>query len=155
MTWIRIAAIGLTALLLSAQATKEDDLDSTFGKDSLVISADRDACWFFEMYIAGNRSQQMRGLMFVRDLPEFTGMIFVYREAAIHSMWMKNTYIPLDMLFVKGDGAVSSVASNTTPLSLESISSTEPVNFVIELNAGVAERLAIGEQSRIIFTNLD
>ena len=68
---------------------------------------------------------------------------------------MKNTYIPLDMLFIRGDGSVASVIENTTPLSLESRRSEEPVNFVLELNAGMAARLDIGEQSRIVFTNLD
>ena len=97
----------------------------------------------------------MRGLMHVRSLPEFTGMIFIYRQAGIRSMWMKNTYIPLDMLFIRGDGSVASVIENTTPLSLESRRSAEPVNFVLELNGGMAARLDIGEQSRIVFTNLD
>jgi len=83
------------------------------------------------------------------------GMIFVYRQADIHSMWMKNTYIPLDMLFIRGDGTISSVSANTVPLTLDSVGSIEPVNFVLELNAGVTAKHGIGTESRIIFTNLD
>ncbi|HEX9852471.1 MAG TPA: DUF192 domain-containing protein, partial [Woeseiaceae bacterium] len=66
------------------------------------------------------------------------------------SMWMKNTYIPLDMVFIRGDGRVSSVARNTEPLSLRSVSSTEPVNYVLELNAGVTQRLSIDAGSLLV-----
>lgn len=158
MTVLRIIAILSIGLMLSGQATErgfDDSLDDAFGKDTLIISADHHACWFFDIYVASNRAQQMRGLMFVRELPEFTGMIFIYRQAGIRSMWMKNTLIPLDMVFIRGDGAISSVSANTTPLSLESVSSIEPVNFVLELNAGVAAKLDIGSDSRVIFTNLE
>jgi uncharacterized membrane protein (UPF0127 family) len=158
MTSLRVTGIALAWLLLTAQTGDrgfDDTLDEAFGTDTLIISADRHACWFFDIYVAGNRAQQMRGLMHVRELPDFTGMIFIYQQAGIRSMWMKNTYIPLDMLFIRGDGTVSSVIENTTPLSLESRRSIEPVNFVLELNAGMAERLEIGDQSRIVFTNLD
>jgi len=158
MKTLQIATLLLAWLPLVAQtgdAGFKDSLDEAFGSDSVVIAANEHACWSFDMYVARNRAQQMRGLMFVRELPEFTGMIFVYRRADIRSMWMKNTLIPLDMLFVRGDGTVSSVIADTTPHSLDSRSSNEPVNFVIELNAGTAAKLGIGTESRIIFTNLD
>ena len=154
----RLAVIVLAWLALTAQTGDngfDDSLDEAFGRDTLIISADRHACWFFDIYVASTRAQQMRGLMHVRELPEFTGMIFIYAQAGIRSMWMKNTYIPLDMLFIRGDGTVANVIADTTPLSLESRRSAEPVNFVLELNAGVAARLDIGEQSRIVFTNLE
>lgn len=158
MKLVRIAGVLSAWLLLSAQAGDSgfsDTLDEAFGRDTLVISADEYACWFFDVYVASDRAQQMRGLMHVRDLPEFTGMIFIYRQAGVRSMWMKNTYIPLDMVFIRGDGSVSSVIANTTPLSLESRSAVEPVNYVLELNAGVTARLRIGAMSRIVFTNIE
>lgn len=158
MMALRLAGIALAWLLLTGQTGDsgfDDTLDDAFGKDTLIISADRHACWFFDIYVASNRAQQMRGLMHVRELPDFTGMIFIYSQAGIRSMWMKNTYISLDMLFIRGDGTVASVIANTTPLSLESQRSTESVNFVLELNAGMTERLDIGTESRIVFTNLD
>lgn len=155
MKLLRVIMIAATALLLSAQSNDEADLDAAFGKDTLIISADEYACWLFDIYVATNRAQQMRGLMHVRYLPEFTGMIFIYREAGIRSMWMKNTYIPLDMVFIRGDGTVSSVATHTTPLSLDSVSAIEPVNFVLELNAGVTGKLRIGTASRIVPAGLE
>lgn len=156
MTALRIMAVA--ALLQGAGvafAAPADELDDAFGKDTLVISADSNACWLFDVYVASTRAQQMRGLMHVRELPPFTGMIFVYQQAGIRSMWMKNTYLPLDMLFIRGDGTVSSVAAHTTPLSLTSVSSNEPVNFVLELNAGVTGTLDIGTHSRIIFGHVE
>ena len=68
-------------------------------------------------------------------------------------MWMKNTYIPLDMVFARADGTVSSVVSDTVPQTLHSHSSTEPVRFVLELNAGTARRLGIGARSRLIWSD--
>ena len=151
----RATVIAITALLLSAQSGQESDLDGAFGRDTLIISADDHACWLFDVYVATTRAQQMQGLMHVRSLPDFTGMIFIYRQAGIRSMWMKNTYIPLDMLFIRGDGTVSSIARHTTPLSLESVSAVEPVNFVLELNAGVTDQLGIGTNSYIVFAHTD
>jgi uncharacterized membrane protein (UPF0127 family) len=155
MKLLRVAMTVCLALLLSAQSYDMSDLGEAFGSDSLIISADVHACWNFDVFVASNSDQQRRGLMFVREMPEFTGMIFIYRQAGIRSMWMKNTFIPLDMLFVRGDGTVSSVASNTTPHSLESVAAIEPVNFVVELNAGMVEKLGIGTESSIVFTHLD
>jgi len=155
MTLLRITAIVFLGLLLSGQASQDSDLDSAFSRDTLIISADQHACYFFDIYVASSRAQQMRGLMNVRELPEMSGMIFVYRRAEIHSMWMKNTYIPLDMLFIRGDGTVSSVAADTVPLTLDSVASIEPVNYVLELNAGVTAKLGIGTESQIIFTYLE
>jgi uncharacterized protein len=155
MTLLRIISIVCVGILLSGQSSDDDSLDSAFPRDTLVISADEHACYLFEIYVASSREQQMRGLMHVRSLPEFTGMIFIYRQPGIRSMWMKNTYIPLDMLFIRGDGTISSIATNTVPLTLDSVSAIEPVNFVLELNAGVTGKLGIGTKSRVVFTSLD
>ncbi len=155
MILFRIIGIVCVGFLLSGQTSEDGDLEHAFTKDTLIISADEHACYFFDIYVASTREQQMRGLMHVRELPEFTGMIFVYRQPGMRSMWMKNTYIPLDMLFIRGDGIVSSVARDTVPLTLDSVSAIEPVNFVLELNAGVTAKLGIGTQSRIVFTHLE
>jgi len=127
------------------------DLDALFEVDDLVIVANDGSRHAFDVYIAIDHEQQRRGLMFVRDLPQRTGMLFVYDEAAVHSMWMKNTYISLDMVFARADGTVSSVIQDTEPLSQRSLSSIEPVSFVLELNAGVTRRLGIGPGSRLIW----
>ncbi len=148
-----IATCGLLACGAPPQENVRQDsgLDATFDKDVLVIEADDGSRHEFTVYMAVTREQQRRGLMFVRVLPADSGMLFVYDEDAPHSMWMKNTYIPLDMVFARRDGSISSVIHDTQPLSLESQSSIEAVAFVLELNAGTARRIGIGTNSRIIW----
>ncbi len=126
-------------------------LESMFEIDELVILANDGSRHVFDVYLATTPEQQRRGLMFVRSLPERTGMLFVYDDDGVRSMWMKNTYISLDIVFARGDGTISSVIHDTQPLSLSSLSATEPVRFVLELNAGVARRLNIGAGSQLIW----
>lgn len=145
-----LAVLGL-ALLLSGQSYDAGDLEQAYERGSLVVDTTGDACHVFDVFLALDAGQRRRGLMFVRELPDTTGMLFVYPEPAMRSMWMKNTYLPLDILFIRGDGIVSSVAAGTVPLSLESIASVEPVTYVLELKAGVAERFGIGAGSRVYF----
>jgi len=146
----------LSALMFAVAASAADDsLDEAFTKDVLIIEASAHACHRFDVYIAINNSQRARGLMHVRSLPPTTGMLFVYEHTDYLSMWMKNTFIPLDMIFARADGSISSVVRNTEPMSLRSIVSTEPVNFVLELNAGITERLFIDENSRLILEIVD
>ena len=94
-------AITVIALLWSGHAMAQDDLDAAFAKDVLVIHASNHACYRLDIYIAATDQQRSRGLMHVRSLPESTGMLFVYDYDARLSMWMKNTFIPLDILFVR------------------------------------------------------
>ena len=154
ITCLLAILIGLP-LSASAQNYSMSDLEQAFDKTSLVISGSNHACYMFDTYVARNNNQRARGLMFVRDMPEFTGMLFIYDRPANLSMWMKNTYIPLDILFFAMNGEIANIARNTEPLSLASISSSERVNYVLELNAGVTEKLGIDADSKIIFTNLD
>ena len=83
------------------------------------------------------------------DLAPNAGRLFVYREPAYLSMWMKNTLIPLDMLFVRADGSVASIAEHTEPQSTRSIGAEELVQYVLELNAGTIPRAALVPGSRL------
>ena len=82
---------------------------------------------------------------------ERTGMLFIYEGEDRRSMWMKNTYISLDMVFARADGTVTNVITNTIPHLLVSNISTEPAQYVLELNAGTAHRLGIGRDSRLLW----
>lgn len=141
----------LAALLFAVSATADESLDEAFGKDVLIIVSGHHSCYRLDIYLALTFNQHRRGLMHVRELPENTGMLFVYEGADVRSMWMKNTYIPLDILFARADGTVSSIIRNTEPLSLKSLASIEPVTYVLELNAGVADKLGIDGNSRLIW----
>ena len=126
-------------------------LGETFEADKLVVVNDDGVRHEFDIYLALEFEQHRRGLMFVRKLPLTTGMLFVYDGNEQRSMWMKNTYISLDIVYARADGSVSSVVHNTEPLSLRSLASVEPVKYVLELNAGVARRFKIGTGSRLLW----
>ena len=93
--------------------------------------------------IADDGTERARGLMFRESLPERGGMLFDFGvEQPVH-MWMRNTYIPLDMLFVGGDGRIIHIARETIPLSEQTITAGRPVRGVIELAGGEATKLGI------------
>ena len=93
--------------------------------------------------IAETPSDQAKGLMFRRSMPERTGMLFPYRGAREITMWMKNTILPLDMVFIRADGIIHRIEVMTQPFSEETISSQGEVTAVLEINGGAAERLGI------------
>ena len=148
MTLVRAVLLLLCLLALPVKA--QETLEASFQSDVLVIVA-RDACYRFDIYLAVSPQQQQRGLMFVRELPRWTGMLFVYGDQHFRSMWMKNTYISLDMVFARHDGSVTNIVENTVPLSEQSVTSSEPATFVLELNAGTTRRLSIDEESRLLW----
>jgi uncharacterized membrane protein (UPF0127 family) len=147
------ALLALVSCSAPTETTSADasSLDNDFDRSTLIIESDDGLEHAFDVYLAISAPQQQRGLMFVRSLPETTGMLFVYDDTDYHSMWMKNTYISLDLVFAKQDGSISSVIHDAQPLSLTSRGSIEPVSFVLELNAGTARRLHIGNKSRIVW----
>ena len=110
--------------------------------EPLTIATDGDAT-MFTVEIADTDMTRERGLMFRQRLPEGHGMLFDFGEPRPVSMWMKNTYIPLDMLFIRTDGKIAYIAENTVPKSLDTIGITEPVLAVLELPAGTAKKQGI------------
>jgi uncharacterized protein len=104
--------------------------------------------------VAASREEQMTGLMFRRSLGPSEGMIFIYPQDQEITMWMKNTYISLDMIFLKRDGTVLRVERNTEPLSERVISSGDIAGAVVEMIAGSAERLAVKRGDKIEFAGL-
>ena len=103
----------------------------------------------FKVELALTPSQQAQGLMFRRRMAPDAGMLFVYRAEEVVTMWMKNTFIPLDMLFIDSSGRIVRIAERTVPQSEAVISSGGPVLAVLELNAGTASRLKIRPGDRI------
>ncbi len=145
-----VRALLLALCLAPVGVPAQEPLEQSFESDVLVIVG-RYACYRFDVYLAISPSQQRRGLMFVRDLPERTGMLFVHGDEGYRSMWMRNTYIALDMVFARRDGSITNIARETVPLSEKSVVSSEPATFVLELNAGIARRLSIDEDSRLLW----
>lgn len=97
----------------------------------------------FALEIADTDQNRSAGLMYRTNFPADRAMIFVFGEERQVMMWMANTPLPLDMLFVRKDGTIAHIAENTKPFSKDIVSSGAPVAFVIEVNAGIAAKLGI------------
>lgn len=121
-----------------------------FERDDLAIETVGGARYEIAVELALTPRQQAQGLMYRRDLAADSGMLFVYRRDGPVNMWMKNTLIPLDMLFLARDGRIVRVAERTVPHSLATISSGESVAGVLELNAGSVQRLGVAVGDRVI-----
>ena len=97
----------------------------------------------FHVEIADDPRERSRGLMFRREMAKEHGMLFDFGSEQPASFWMENTYIPLDMIFIKEDGTIESIAERTTPLSRRSVTSKGPVRYVLEINGGLSDELGI------------
>jgi uncharacterized membrane protein (UPF0127 family) len=104
----------------------------------------------FQVEIAATPVAQEIGLMYREHLEPDHGMLFEMEKERITAFWMKNTLIPLDMLFIAQDGTIKGIHENATPKSLESISSEVPVSGVLEINGGLAKKLGIAVGDRVI-----
>jgi uncharacterized membrane protein (UPF0127 family) len=117
--------------------------------DETLEIASRTGVHSFAVELANNDEQRARGLMFRRELPEGRGMLFDFHREQPISMWMQNTYISLDMIFIRGDGRILSIAENTEPLSTRVISSGGSARAVLEVIAGTAKKLGIRPGDRV------
>ena len=149
------AALLLFALLASGCRAQSAlvPLD-TFPKSHLsIVSGAR--THEFDIWLARTSEQQEQGLMFVRDLPENRGMLFLSEQPRVFRMWMKNTYIPLDMVFIGADGRIAKIAARTTPHSLDTISSDTPVAGILEIRGGESQRRGLKTGDRVNWKAVD
>ncbi len=103
----------------------------------------------FRMEVAADERARERGLMHRAHLAPDAGMLFDFRAEVMTSFWMKDTPLALDMLFVRADGTISTIAANAVPYSTAPIYAAEPVRAVIEINAGLAKSLGIEPGDRV------
>lgn len=103
----------------------------------------------FLVEVMRTEPQRERGLMFRRFLPNDRGMLFDFKSEQPLMMWMKNTYLPLDMIFISRSGKVVGIAQNTEPLSERIISSGAPASAVLEVNAGTVIKIGLGIGDKI------
>lgn len=139
--------LALLVLLFAAGAAAQSSV--TFERSKLVI-AGQSGRHDFDVELAVNPDQRAQGLMYRRMMAADSGMLFDFGARPQRaSMWMKNTFIPLDMLFIAGDGRIESIVERTVPHSLETVSSRGPVRAVLELNGGTVARLGIAPGDRV------
>ena len=130
-------ALFLWALAFAASAAV------VFETAPLQIVTSRGEVHRFTVELAVDGDQRAQGLMDRRHMSRNYGMLFDFGQTRRVMMWMKNTYLPLDMLFIAKDGKVETIRENAVPLSEAIIDSRVPVAFVLELNAGTVKRLGI------------
>jgi uncharacterized membrane protein (UPF0127 family) len=143
MVAVRIAApLAAFILLFPFALAQEARLES------LVIETDSGQ-HRFEVEIADDPRERSLGLMYRRSMAPDQGMLFDFLQEQPASFWMHNTYISLDMLFLRADGTIESIAERTTPLSDRSVPSKGPVRFVLEVNGGLSDELGIEVGDRV------
>jgi uncharacterized membrane protein (UPF0127 family) len=103
----------------------------------------------FSVELAVTDEERQKGLMFRRSLPESYGMLFDFKQDQDVSMWMRNTYVSLDMIFIRGDGRILRIAENTQTESDRIISSGGPVRAVLEVVAGTAKKFGLASGDRV------
>lgn len=103
----------------------------------------------FKIAIADSQEKKMYGLMNLEKLPQDQGMLFPFFKKQVVAMWMKNTLIPLDMIFIDSNDKIATIKTNTEPHSLEIISSEKEVTGVLEINAGLAKKLKLKEGQKV------
>jgi uncharacterized membrane protein (UPF0127 family) len=142
-----LVAVPILALALSAIAA---EAPADFGQGRVAIDT-ASGRHLLSVEVATTPAQRGYGLMFRKELPPDSGMLFLYPKEGEISMWMKNTFIALDMLFIDKSGAIVHIAEGAVPQSLDIIPSEAPAKAVLEVPAGTAQRLSIKEGDRVIY----
>jgi uncharacterized membrane protein (UPF0127 family) len=135
---LRTGAVAAAAMVWAGAAL------ATCSEDRVTVTGDFGRA-NFSVTVADDNAERSRGLMFVEEMPTMTGMLFVYETPRRASFWMRNTLIPLDMLFADPTGRITRIHENAVPLDETSIDGGEGVQFVLEINGGLAARLGIEE----------
>ena len=136
----RAGAVALVLVIAQPTGRAADDTLEIVSKTGVHV---------FAVELAVTDEQRTRGLMFRRALPEGQGMLFKFEPDQVIQMWMHNTYISLDMIFIRSDGRILRIAENTEPESDNIISSGAPARGVLEVIAGTARKLGIAPGDRV------
>ncbi len=138
-----LAILALLPAVAMAQSSEPTKPQPELPKETLVITTKDGVKHLFHVEMAIDPMQQITGLMFRTSVPDDGGMLFDWGVPRDSQMWMKNTLVPLDMVFINQDGMIRSIAENTVPESLAVIDSRGPVRATLELQAGITAKLGI------------
>ena len=145
----QVTFILLTCFLWLAGASAALPENAQISKLESIALESADSVTVLTAEIADTDELRTRGLMFRHFLPEDKAMLIDYEKPRPVAMWMKNTNISLDMLFIREDGTIAAIAENTVPQSLDTISVQEPVRGVLELAAGAVKRLGLRVNDKV------
>ena len=141
---VRLASIALIAFILAFASGPA----GAAGEQTVEI-ASKTGVHIFSVEVVDNDADRAKGLMYRKELPEGRGMLFDFRRDQEVSFWMQNTYIPLDMIFIRGDGQILRIEENTVPLSTRMIPSRGAVRAVLEVIGGTSRKLGIAPGDRV------
>jgi uncharacterized membrane protein (UPF0127 family) len=145
----QVTFILLTCFLWLAGASAALPENAQISKLEPITLESADSVTMLTAEIADTDELRTRGLMFRHFLPEDKAMLFDYQKPRPVAMWMKNTNISLDMLFIREDGTIAAIAEDTVPQSLDTISVQEPVRGVLELAAGTVKKLGLRPNDKV------
>lgn len=137
----------LLALAWSAPETRAQAAPASGLEPLTIVSGGKRH--LFQVEVMRTPEQRARGLMHRKYMPADRGMLFDFQRVEPVAMWMQNTFISLDMLFIRADGTIARIAERTEPLSTRTIPSGEPVLSVLEINGGVSETLGLKPGDRV------
>jgi uncharacterized membrane protein (UPF0127 family) len=148
----RLAGLCLLALLSAGACAAAPGSREPLDKfpQSVVQVASGGTLHRFRVWVADTPERRAQGLMWIRELAEDRGMLFVFTPVQYTSFWMQNTYVSLDLLFVAADGRIVNIVAQATPLSTAPLESAAPVRGVLEVPAGTAGRLGIRPGDRVV-----
>jgi uncharacterized protein len=145
-----IKRLASAALVVAASACVVMLLPAARGAEQQTLEiASKSGVHVFSVELAVTDDERSRGLMYRRSVPEFYGMLFDFKRDQEVTMWMRNTYVSLDMIFIQGDGRIRRIAENTETESDKIIPSGGPVRAVLEVVAGTARKLGLQPGDRV------
>ena len=153
------SALAFAALLGTPSPSHADESEPTAAQPALrtaplQIIERNGTSHTFAVELATTPREQQVGLMFRHAVAPDGGMLFTWAAPQVSQMWMENTLVPLDMVFIAGDGRIDSIAENTVPHSLAIVASSGPVTATLELAGGTTSRLGITVGDRVVSTAL-
>ncbi|MEM1261100.1 MAG: DUF192 domain-containing protein [Pseudomonadota bacterium] len=138
-----MANLVVTSYAFGQTRVGDTEFRAAFDATTMLLETGTGTCETFEIFLAVKPVQRKRGLMFVQSMLPTQGMLFQFAPQTSISMYMKNTVIPLDIVFLDNAGAIINIAEDTEPYSLTSIRAAGPATFALELNAGRTAELGL------------
>jgi uncharacterized membrane protein (UPF0127 family) len=149
-----VRLIAAAALCAVACASRSSDIAAARPTPRVVVETRAGARWPVQVELARTPAERSRGLMERRELGADAGMLFLFDESSQHAFWMKNTLIPLDMIFIGEDGRIVGVVARAIPGDLSPRSVGAPSRYVLEVNGGWAAAHGVASGDRVRFENV-
>lgn len=147
-------ALALLVVSCASSPTVQQPPPAEEAPASVTLQSESGEALVVTVEIADSNDERARGLMQREWLPPDAGMLFIFPNEAVQSFWMKNTLIPLDMIFIRSDLTVAGIVENAEPMTTTSRSVGEPSRFVLEVNGGYCQRYGVRAGARVKFTNV-